>query len=48
MTDIKTFFAVHEVPDAERTLRQAEERIDACTTLAAAQSDKLAEWLNRR
>ena len=31
--DAKQFFAVHKVPDAERTLQQAVERIDACTTL---------------
>jgi puromycin-sensitive aminopeptidase len=48
LAEVKKFFAVHKVPDAERTLQQAEERIEACTTLAAAQSGKLAEWLNRR
>jgi aminopeptidase N len=48
LADVKRFFAVHKVPDAERTLQQAEERISACTTLAAAQSGKLAEWLQRR
>jgi aminopeptidase N len=46
--DVKKFFALHKVPDAERTLQQALERIEACTTLSAAQSGKLAEWLNRR
>jgi len=46
LADVKNFFATHKVPDAERTLQQAEERIQACTTLAAAQSAKLAEWLN--
>jgi aminopeptidase N len=46
LADVKRFFATHKVPDAERTLQQAEERIQACTTLAAAQSAKLAEWLN--
>ncbi len=48
LTDVKKFFAVHRVPDAERTLQQTEERIAACTTLAAAQSGKLAAWLQRR
>ena len=46
--DVKSFFAVHKVPDAERTLHQAVERIDACTTLSAAQSANLADWLNRK
>jgi len=46
--DVKKFFAVHKVPDAERTLQQAVERIDACTALRTAQSGKLADWLNRR
>ena len=46
--DVKNFFAVHRVPDAERTLQQSVERIDACTTLHAAQSGTLAEWLNRK
>jgi aminopeptidase N len=48
LADVKQFFVVHKVPDAERTLQQALERIEACTTLSAAQSGKLAEWLNRR
>ena len=47
-TDVKNFFEVHKVPDAQRTLQQAVERIDACTTLSAAQSGKLADWLIRR
>jgi len=46
--DVKGFFAVHKVPDAERTLQQSLERIEACTALSGAQSGKLAEWLNRR
>ncbi len=45
---VKQFFAAHKVPDAERTLQQALEKIQACSTLSAAQSGKLAEWLNRR
>jgi aminopeptidase N len=47
LADVKKFFAVHKVPDAERTLQQSAERIEACTRLAAAQSGKLAEWLSR-
>jgi puromycin-sensitive aminopeptidase len=48
LAEVKQFFATHKVPDAERTLQQAEERIQACSTLFAAQSGKLAQWLNRR
>ena len=48
LAEVKAFFAAHRVPDAERTLQQTEERIQVCTTLAAAQSGKLADWLNRR
>ena len=48
LAEVKAFFARHEVPDAERTLQQAQERIEACTTLAGAQSGKLADWLKRR
>jgi aminopeptidase N len=43
--EIKTFFAAHPVPDAQRTFSQTLERIDACTRFAAAQTPKLAEWL---
>ncbi|MEP6917422.1 MAG: M1 family aminopeptidase, partial [Acidobacteriota bacterium] len=42
---IRQFFAVHRVPDAERTLQQATERIGVCSDLAAAQSSKLTAWL---
>jgi aminopeptidase N len=45
--EIETFFATHKVPEAERTLQQALERISSCAELAAAQSPKLAEWLQR-
>jgi hypothetical protein len=45
---VKGFFATHKVPDAERTLQQTGERIQACTTLATAESGKLADWLSRR
>jgi puromycin-sensitive aminopeptidase len=43
--EIKTFFAAHPVPDAERTLSQALERVNACATLAAAQKPKLGAAL---
>ncbi|MFL6280058.1 MAG: M1 family metallopeptidase [Vicinamibacterales bacterium] len=44
-SEIERFFATHKVPEAERTLQQALERISTCAELAAAQSPKLAEWL---
>jgi len=44
-SEIERFFATHKVPEAERTLQQALERISTCSELAAAQSAKLAEWL---
>jgi aminopeptidase N len=46
-SEIEQFFSTHKVPEAERTLQQALERISACADLAAAQSPKLAEWLQR-
>ncbi len=41
------FFAAHAVPDAERTLRQALERIRSCVALSEAQRPRLAAWLAR-
>jgi aminopeptidase N len=46
--EIRAFFKEHQVPDAERTLQQALERIDACAKSAAIQRPKLAEWLELR
>ena len=46
--EIKTFFAAHPVPDAERTLAQTLERIDRCAALAGAQAPGLAAWLDGR
>jgi aminopeptidase N len=46
-SEIEQFFSTHKVPEAERTLQQALERISMCADLAAAQSPKLAEWLQR-
>jgi len=43
--EIKTFFSTHKVPDAERTLQQSLERINACARGAAAQAPRLAAWL---
>jgi aminopeptidase N len=47
LAHVRQFFGVHKVPDAERTLQQAIERISACAARSAAQSAKLAAWLNR-
>jgi aminopeptidase N len=44
--EVKTFFAVHPVPDAARTLSQTIETINTCATLSAAQTPKLTEWLD--
>jgi aminopeptidase N len=46
-TEVQQFFAEHKVPEAERTLKQAVERITTCADLATAQSPKLGEWLKR-
>jgi puromycin-sensitive aminopeptidase len=48
LEDIRAFFASHRVPDAERTLQQALERIAGCIRLAQAQQPRLAEWLAGR
>ena len=47
-SEIEAFFATHKVPEAERTLQQALERISDCAALAAAQSPKLADWLQSK
>jgi aminopeptidase N len=44
-TEIRTFFKAHQVPDAERTLQQALERIGACAQLSSSQGPRLAAWL---
>jgi aminopeptidase N/puromycin-sensitive aminopeptidase len=46
-TEVQQFFAEHKVPEAERTIQQAVERISSCAELAAAQGPKLAAWLTR-
>ena len=42
---VKQFFTTHPVASAERTLRQALERIDNCAVLVARQSPALTSWL---
>ena len=42
---VKEFFVSHPVPTAERTLKQALERIDYCIDVKERQSPELASWL---
>ena len=46
--EVKQFFASRKIPEAERTLQQATERMSACAALAAQQSGKLGAWLASR
>jgi aminopeptidase N len=43
--DVEQFFKDHPVPAAERTLRQAFERIDACAALKDRQAGAASTWL---
>ena len=45
---IREFFETNRVPDAERTVQQALERIDDCARLVTAQRPKLDAWLAER
>jgi aminopeptidase N len=45
--DVKQFFREHPVPAAERSLRQAQERVNYCIDLKQQQSPALASWLRR-
>lgn len=44
---VKNFFANHPIPDAERTLRQAMERLNTCVDLKSQQSSHLGSWLEQ-
>jgi aminopeptidase N len=44
----REFFANHQVPAAERTLRQSLERIDSCVELKSQQAGPLAAWLEQQ
>jgi aminopeptidase N len=46
--DVRRFFAANPVPTADRLVRQAIERIEACTDLAARQAPALAAWLQSK
>ena len=43
--EVQTFFKEHPVPAAERTLRQAFERIDSCVAVKARQQPTASSWL---
>jgi aminopeptidase N len=43
--EVKDFFTSHQVPAAERSLKQALERVSYCADLKAQQSGQLASWL---
>ncbi|MGB8258774.1 MAG: M1 family metallopeptidase [Terracidiphilus sp.] len=43
--DVKQFFAAHQVPSAERSLRHAIETIDGCIEFRALQEPNLKSWL---
>ncbi|HET7206572.1 MAG TPA: M1 family aminopeptidase [Terriglobales bacterium] len=45
--DVRTFFTSHPVPDAERSLRQALERMNNCIDLRSRELPALATWLQR-
>jgi aminopeptidase N len=44
---VKEFFAAHPVPAAERSLRQAQEKINYCIDLRTHQLPALASWLQQ-
>ena len=45
--DVRAFFTQHPVPDAERSLRQAQETAGYCIDLKASQAPALASWLGQ-
>ena len=47
LDEVKQFFTTHKVPDAQRTLQQAIERIGSCAALSGAQGRNFADWLAR-
>jgi puromycin-sensitive aminopeptidase len=46
--EVQEFFSTHQVPSAQRTLRQSLETISNCAELKARQSPELALWLRQR
>jgi aminopeptidase N len=45
--DVQQFFTQHKIPSAERTLRQAVERINSCSSYRERQQGNLAAWLDQ-
>jgi aminopeptidase N len=45
--DVQQFFTEHKLPQAERTLKQAVNRINDCIELRNQQAPKLADWLRQ-
>ena len=46
--EVKSFFATHPVPAAERGVRQAIEQIERCAAMRARQSAPFGSWLSRQ
>jgi hypothetical protein len=46
--DVKSFFAAHPVPAAERGIQQAIEEIERCAAMRARQSAPFGSWLARQ
>jgi aminopeptidase N len=47
LAGIRQFFAVHKVPDAQRTLQQAVEQVSTCAAHVDTRSQALAAWLTK-
>jgi aminopeptidase N len=43
--DLKSFFAAHPLPSAERGIAQSIERVESCAAVQARQSAALSKWL---
>jgi aminopeptidase N len=46
--DVRTFFAAHRLPAADRALKQTIERIDSCVALRERQQPAFGAWLSGR
>ena len=45
---VRSFFAQHDVPTAERTLKLSLESIHNCTDLKSQQTPELSTWLQQK
>jgi aminopeptidase N/puromycin-sensitive aminopeptidase len=43
--EVDSFFSTHKVESSERAMQRANDAIDACIALRAAQEPQLAKWL---